>query len=57
MAVEIAGFGIDIHKWAALAKTHVFPVRLLVSLGFIRATVAMGMLVIALLLHLLLSGI
>ena len=40
MAVEIAGKGVDIHKWAALEKTQVFPVKPLVNLIFIRATVA-----------------
>jgi hypothetical protein len=53
MAVEIAGKGVDIHKWAALEKTQVFPVRPLVSLIFIRATVAMMLFVIAALLCLL----
>jgi hypothetical protein len=50
MAVEIAGKGVDIHKWAALEKTQVFPVRPLVDLIFIRATVAMMLFVIAVLL-------
>ena len=40
MAVEIAGNGSDIHKWAALEKTQVFPVRPMLNLVFIRATVA-----------------
>ena len=31
---------IFVHKWAALEKTHVFPVKPLVSLVFVRATVA-----------------
>lgn len=31
---------IFVHKWAALEKTHVFPVKSLVSLVFVRATVA-----------------
>jgi hypothetical protein len=57
MAVEIAGLGIDIHKWAALEKTHVFPVRPLVTLSFVRATVAVLLFAIAMLLHLLLSGL
>ncbi len=52
MAVEIAGKGVDIHKWAALEKTHVFPVRPLVNLIFIRATVALILFVIAMLLYL-----
>jgi hypothetical protein len=41
MAAEIAGLGVDIHKWAALEKTQVFPVKPIVSLSFVRATVAM----------------
>ena len=53
MAIEVAGKGVDIHKWAALEKTQVFPVRPLVSLVFIRATVAMMLFVIAALLCLL----
>jgi hypothetical protein len=40
MAVEIAGKGIDVHKWASLEKTQVFPVKPLVSLAYIRAIVA-----------------
>ncbi len=31
---------IVVHKWAAIAKTHVFPVKPLVSLIFVRAAVA-----------------
>ena len=51
MAIEIAGKGVDIHKWAALEKTQVFPVRPLVSLVFIRATVAGLFFAIAMLLY------
>jgi hypothetical protein len=40
MAVEISGLGVDVHKWAALEKTQVFPVKPLVSLAFIRIAVA-----------------
>jgi hypothetical protein len=40
MALEIAEKGVDVHKWAALEKTQVFPVHPLVSLTFIRASVA-----------------
>ncbi len=40
MAVEIAGTGIDIHKWASLEKTQVFPVKPVVSLFFVRSAVA-----------------
>ena len=40
MAVEIAGKGADVHKWAALEKTQVFPVKPLFNLNFIRVMVA-----------------
>ncbi len=40
MAVEIAGKGTDVHKWAALEKTQVFPVKPLFNLNFIRVMVA-----------------
>jgi hypothetical protein len=40
MAVEIAGLGIDIHKWASLEKTQVFPVKPVVSLFFVRGMIA-----------------
>ncbi len=39
MAIEIAESGIDIHKWAALEKTQVFPVKPIISLLFIRGVV------------------
>ena len=45
MAVEIAGLGVDIHKWAALEKTQVFPVKPLLHLAFIRVIVAALLLV------------
>jgi len=41
MAVEIAGLKIDIHKWASLEKTQVFPVRPLLHLAFIRILVGL----------------
>jgi hypothetical protein len=40
MAVEITGLGFDIHKWASLEKTQVFPVKPIVSLFFVRGIVA-----------------
>ena len=40
MAVEIAGLGVDVHKWAALEKTEVFPVNPIIHLAFIRIAVA-----------------
>jgi hypothetical protein len=51
MAVEIAGKRVDIHKWAALEKTQVFPVKPLVNLVLIRTTVAIILLVIVMLSH------
>ena len=41
MAVEIAGLKIDIHKWASLEKTQVFPVRPVLHLAFIRILVGL----------------
>ena len=34
---------IAIHKWAAIEKTHVFPVQPLVSLVFVRAAFGMAL--------------
>jgi hypothetical protein len=39
-AVEVERGDIAVHKWAAIEKTHVFPVRPLVSLIFVRGAVA-----------------
>jgi len=39
-ALAIERGEIAMHKWAALEQTHVFPVRPLVSLVFVRGTVA-----------------
>ena len=55
MAAKIAGKGADIHKWAALEKTQVFPVRPLVNLTFIRTTAGSLLFVLAFLLGLLLK--
>jgi hypothetical protein len=46
MAVEIAGLGFDIHKWASLEKTQVFPVKPIVSLFFVRGIVAVILLIV-----------
>lgn len=46
MAVEIAGLGVDIHKWASLEKTQVFPVKPIVSLFFVRGIVAVILLIV-----------
>ena len=56
MAIEIAGKGIDVHKWASVEKTQVFPVKPLVNLMFTRAIVAVVLSMMAMLLHLFLSG-
>ena len=54
-ALAIEAGEISMHKWAALEKTHVFPVRPLVSLVLVRCTVgvllALPCALLALLLH------
>jgi len=40
MAVEISGNNADIHKWAAIEKTQVFPVKPALNLIFIRFFIA-----------------
>jgi hypothetical protein len=52
MAAEIAGKGVDVHKWAALEKTQVFPVKLLFNLNLIRIMVAVVLFAVAMLIHL-----
>ncbi|HNT26044.1 MAG TPA: hypothetical protein PKM21_16860 [Anaerolineales bacterium] len=47
MAAELAGSGNDVHKWAALEKTQVFPVKPLLHLALIRVIVAVLFIVIA----------
>lgn len=49
MAVEIAGLGIDIHKWAALEKTQIFPVKPVLHLAFVRVVVAAFLFALAML--------
>jgi len=39
MAVEVAWLGVDLHKWAALEKTQVFPVRPIINLIFMRVLI------------------
>ena len=39
-ALASAQRDIFVHKWAAIEKTHVFPVQPIVSLFFVRASVA-----------------
>jgi hypothetical protein len=50
MAIEIAGMGIDIHKWAALEKTQVFPVKPLLHSALIQLIVPALFLVLVLVL-------
>jgi hypothetical protein len=52
MAVEIAGLGVDVHKWASLEKTQVFPVKPLFNLNLIRVMVAVVLFAVAMLIHL-----
>ena len=40
-ALTIERDEITVHKWAAIEKTHIFPVKPLVSLIFVRGAVAM----------------
>ncbi len=53
MAVEIAGIGIDIHKWASLEKTQVFPVKPVISLFFVRGMIAVFLFVVIAVIYLL----
>lgn len=48
-ALDVERGNITMHKWAAIEKTHVFPVQPLVSLVFVRGAVAalLGVLAIA----------
>ncbi len=54
MVVDLAGTGIGVHKWAAIEKTQVFPVKPVLSLFFVRAPVALLLVALGGLLHLLL---
>lgn len=45
-ALAIEQADIAMHKWAALEQTHIFPVRPLVSLVFVRTAVAAALLAI-----------
>jgi hypothetical protein len=53
MAVEIAGLGFDIHKWASLEKTQVFPVKPVVSLFFFRGAIAVLLSIVMVFIYLL----
>lgn len=48
LAIEIAELGVDIHKWAALGKTQVFPVRPIFSLAIVRGLVFIIFVILAL---------
>jgi hypothetical protein len=39
-ALVVQKAGLTVHKWAAIEKTHVFPVKPLVSLIFVRGLMA-----------------
>lgn len=53
MATEIAGLGVDIHKWAALEKTQVLPVKPMVNLFFMRGAVVVILFIVMVLVILL----
>lgn len=53
-AMETERSDLFVHKWAAIEKTHVFPVKPLLSLVFVRASVAALLLLIGTVLALLL---
>ncbi|MBE0688036.1 MAG: hypothetical protein IH585_18735 [Anaerolineaceae bacterium] len=48
LAIEVAELGVDIHKWAALKKTQVFPVRPIFSLAIVRGLVFIIFVILAL---------
>jgi hypothetical protein len=54
-AVETERSDLFVHKWAAIEKTHVFPVKPLISLVFVRGAVAALLVLVGTLLTLLLS--
>jgi len=56
MAIEMAGKGSAIHKWAALENTQVFPVKPWISLAFIRAIAGVFLFVLVWVSSLILSG-
>jgi hypothetical protein len=42
-ALAVQKSGVTVHKWAAIDKTHVFPVQPLVSLVFVRGLMAVAL--------------
>ncbi|MBN1613482.1 MAG: hypothetical protein JW950_03355 [Deltaproteobacteria bacterium] len=57
MVVGIAGTDLNVHKWAALEKTQVFPVKPEISFVFVRGLAAVIFALTGLFLHLLLRGL
>ena len=55
MILSVADQNVGVHKWAAIEKTQVFPVKGLLSLVFVRGAVAAVLAVLGLALHLLFS--
>ncbi|MFP5307709.1 MAG: hypothetical protein ACLGI7_18055 [Gammaproteobacteria bacterium] len=54
MVVDLAGAGVAVHKWAAIEKTQVFPVKPVWGLIFVRMPVALLLVLLGLGVHLLL---
>lgn len=52
MVADLAGRDIAVHKWASIEKTHVFPVRPLFSLTFVRGGVAALLIALGVAVHL-----
>ena len=55
MVVDIAGTDLNVHKWAALEKTQVFPVKPEISFVFVRGLAAVIFVLTGLFLHLMLK--
>jgi hypothetical protein len=52
-ALVVQKAGLTVHKWAAIEKTHVFPVKPLVSLIFVRGLMATALVFVGALIYLL----
>ena len=52
-ALVVQKAGLTVHKWAAIEKTHVFPVKPLVSLVFVRGLMATALVFFGALIYLL----
>ncbi len=57
MALQIAPLDVVIHKWAAIEKTQVFPVRTILNLFAIRTMVAVALFVPAFAVHLIVRNV